>query len=294
MYWNGPLFPICVVPLKLLDLPKARRYEPQNACIYCGTTGQPLTLEHIIPYALEGDLELPAAVCQLCQKTTWWAENECLREMFLGARTHLRIRTRRKRQRPTTLPVGVFDGPPELPMDMRSSNFRWLELPVDQHPHAIMLPTLPHPGMLVDRVDGRGLTLTGTMMHLLRAPTHPGSGENHVVIQKLVPDAFARMLAKIGHGLAIAELGMNSLVPILPDFILRRRSDFSSVIGSSKFGRFGRTNLVEASLHLEQGFVVARIQLFAKFGFQAYEVVTGNYKGPIRNWSSSARALRQL
>lgn len=263
--------------MKILDLPRAKLYPPQHRCIYCDSTGSPLTLEHIIPYALQGDLELPEAVCTECQKPTWWAEQTCLHEMFLAARTHLDVRTRNPKARPTLLPMGVFDGSPgdSPPENMAQANFRWSELPIDAHPGAIILPIIPRASVLAPRSDDGNLVIQGMQTRILRPTPRAPDGQRHMVLQPFNPEAFARMLTKIAHGLAVAELGSATFAPLLPDFILRRRHDYAAVVGMTRFGRLKRGRLVHASLHLELGYIVARIQLFAQFGFAPYEIVVG-------------------
>lgn len=45
-----------------------RTYPPVGRCIYCGTKEGDLTDEHIVPFALGGNMILPKASCIPCQR----------------------------------------------------------------------------------------------------------------------------------------------------------------------------------------------------------------------------------
>lgn len=264
--------------LLLGPLPRAKVYPPAGFCIYCGNTDPPLTLEHIVPYSLEGDLELPAASCPSCQKATWWAENTCIGEMFLAPRTHLRVRTRNPSRRPKTLPMGVYDTPPpgeSPPIDMGSANFHWREMPIEDHPSTIILPQLPEAGIFSGKSYPGSMDVVGLQIHVLRPAPEPAPGESHGTFHPFTTEAFPRMLAKIAHGLAVAELGRDAFVPLLPDFILRRRRDYDNVMETTSFGRGTKDRLVYCSLLFDRGFIAVRIQIFAQFGFKPYQVIVG-------------------
>lgn len=281
--------------MRIRTLPKRMKYAPVGHCIYCGSHHPPLTLEHIIPYALEGELLLPAASCDRCQRMTTSAERTCLREMFLAPRTHLNMKTRRPKHRPKKLKMGVYDGNIKdgLPKDMREVGFQWRELPLDEHPYAIMLPDMPQPGILNGRQDSGSFQLSGISFRLLRAPpTASDPSQQNVIMQPLHTGAFPRMLAKIAHGLAVAEFGEDTFVPALPEYILGRREDYSFIMGSVSIGKSKKKDHVACSLHFEGGYFTAHIQLFAQFGFRPYQVVVGKPKGE-GNWYSRTIAWTQ-
>ena len=83
----------------------AIRYAPVNRCIYCGTIEGPLSEEHIVPFALGGEHILQAASCRACAKITAALEQSICRAMLGNFRVRMRLPTRRKKERPTTLPV---------------------------------------------------------------------------------------------------------------------------------------------------------------------------------------------
>jgi hypothetical protein len=75
-----------------------------GVCIYCGTD-QNLTDEHAIPFALKGSRTLKDASCLACNAITTRFERSILRKNMLAVRTVLGLPTRRKKNRPTELPL---------------------------------------------------------------------------------------------------------------------------------------------------------------------------------------------
>jgi 5-methylcytosine-specific restriction endonuclease McrA len=188
--------------MRIRDLPVARRYPAANRCIYCGSTEPPLTLEHIIPYALEGDLEFPQASCERCRIATSRAEQICLRAMLLGPRTQLGVRTRNPRNRPATLRIGEFDRSEDgsAPADMQAANFRWNDLPLAEHPTAVILPCMPEPGIFSGRTDAGDFPYVSLDTYPFQLP-HPGpEGREQAVLVPFRPDAFAKMPWGRSHG----------------------------------------------------------------------------------------------
>jgi hypothetical protein len=73
-------------------------------CIYC-PSAEELTDEHVIPRALNGNLILRAASCKRCATITSAFELKVLRDTLGPARAMMKLRTRRKKDRPKTLPM---------------------------------------------------------------------------------------------------------------------------------------------------------------------------------------------
>ena len=61
---------------------RATMYAPVGKCIYCGSTQEPLTREHIIPLSLGGSLVLPRATCHTHANTTSTFERSIARVMY--------------------------------------------------------------------------------------------------------------------------------------------------------------------------------------------------------------------
>lgn len=93
------------MPPSKLVLPKS------DHCIYCGSIDQ-LTVEHIIPYALGGRIELPNGSCRVCAKITAQIEQSVARDHLQIPRAIGGVQTRRRNQRPneTKLKLEFSDG----------------------------------------------------------------------------------------------------------------------------------------------------------------------------------------
>jgi hypothetical protein len=92
---------------------------------------------------------------------------------------------------------------------------------------------------------------------------------------------FARMLAKVAHSYAVAELGLGSFSPLLPDLILGKSSSAPFLVGGDASGP---STAAEPDLHnvylqdcLTDGvpYILAAIRLFAFAGMPRYHVVVG-------------------
>lgn len=94
--------------------------------------------------------------------------------------------------------------------------------------------------------------------------------------------SFARMLAKIAHGFAVATLGAESFVPFLPDLILNDRGmEFLRFIGSMEsFGELAAGDIIHQFTMLREAagdrrYLTCHLRLFHSFGAPAYRIVVG-------------------
>ena len=92
-----------------------------------------------------------------------------------------------------------------------------------QGPRILCLPLLPRPGILVGRAMANDLLCERMMIWSGFAPFHEPFTESHLTFH--IP-AFIRTLAKIAHGYAVGELGIDGFHHMLPTVILK---DFSKV-----------------------------------------------------------------
>ena len=174
---------------------KPKVYLTEGRCIYCGNQDDPgsLTREHVIPEGLGGGLLFLKASCKKCEKVTGQFEQECLRTNFSVYRTIAKFPSSR---------------------------------PPLKTPRGLCLPRLPRPGLLVGRPPGADLICDGAMIWSGftpgEAPERGPFAFNFV--------AFIRMLAKIAHGYAVGELGMDSFSHMLPDVILWKRPELAQTL----------------------------------------------------------------
>ena len=86
------------------DLPVLRNGRPIGECIYCGSTSG-LSDEHAVPYAINGPWTLLDASCPDCCNITHRFERDTIHGLFPAMRAVFQMQTRRKKNRPTTLPL---------------------------------------------------------------------------------------------------------------------------------------------------------------------------------------------
>jgi hypothetical protein len=117
---------------------QGRKYDAIGRCIYCGSDGgaDGLSDEHIVPYSLGGHAALKRASCRACAAITSEIELYLGRHIFHQLRSHVRAPSRRKL--PSALPATVI-------VDGQETT---IELAVDDHPFALMLPTWDYPGIM--------------------------------------------------------------------------------------------------------------------------------------------------
>ena len=272
-------------------LPESKTYLPgAGRCIYCWPTKlstEGLTKEHIIPKALRGNLILHRAACRDCASAiNKQIENPTLQRMWSTPRTHLKMPTSKPR---TTLPYGTWVATtPELPENMEEVDFKFEELPLEEHPNTIMLPKFAPPGLLWGTQPSSTFTLTGISAY--RDPNAPNpalAGLWGAEFQPFSPDAVCRSIAKISHSAAVAEFGFDAFVPMLPDIILGRDPNISHLVGSTLTRGRRREALHEITLFVSRGHLLAKVQLFAKYGLQPFVAVIGRALPPLSNWNIS-------
>jgi hypothetical protein len=247
-------------------------YPAANQCIYCGDKKPPLSKEHIIPLGLGGSFQLPKASCESCRKATHQFETICLREGFLNFRTHLKLPSRRPKDRPTHLPLRRKD----------ESVSRLV--PIADHPNFLVMPEFfDQPGIFL------GLGPTSLILCKWNMYEDKIANQTLALMQgkisvdvKFSPVAFCLMLAKIAHGTTWAEFGSKNFIPFLPDLILRKNPDLASyLIGQAPTNRtISHSNMMhECQVYLQEhnlGHVVGvYIKLFSSIPTPTYSVVVG-------------------
>lgn len=198
-------------------------------CIYCGATAA-LSDEHILPLALGGKLVLPGASCRRCSAITSEFERRVLRGFMLDARTVGKFPTRRPKERPSSIPLDVD----------RRNGFEEMFLRPEEHPGLLLLPTLARPGLLEGRRYKLGVDVIGIETILFGTPPSEVQANLKAAAIRRTANidatAFARLLAKIAYGAAVAAYGPIPLdeVPVLP-LILGTQDDASHWLGSAPF-----------------------------------------------------------
>ena len=258
------------------------RYDPVGRCIYCGKLRPEVSLhnEHIIPESLGGTLTLPDASCDICAKETHAYEGQCAGRLYAPIRSQLGFpskRTLRNRIKKFTM---SFDG---------------VRRKIHQD---------EYPGIVISFVNGLPGVLVGTppaedYSGGISIATLPGFGERLNKLRAKFParevsfmpefsiDHLGKMLAKIAHAFATAELGYGNFRPHLLDIILNRPPLYiSQYVGGIRDVEPPLGNdLHEIEIDktgLGKGhYVVVRIQLFADRKLPTYYVVAGELAGDV-------------
>lgn len=256
---------------------QSKVFPSPGRCIYCGDTQSKLTDEHIVPLSLGGTWVLKKASCTPCAEETARFEGNCARGIFGPLRVRNNLPTRRKKERPSSLPLTRL---------LATGAEETISLPVADHPGACALFPFPYPGALQGREESDAAT------EFESRPWVGGTqvGPNAVEVGKklggigliLTHDnySYARMLAKIGYSFAIAHLGPNFMDPTCLDLIMGRVTNWAHWVGGDldcppPCGP--RMHILQAGIQGE--FCVVAIRLFANIGAPQYYAVVGRRRG---------------
>jgi len=195
-------------------------YPPLNRCIYCGTVEDPLSREHIIPYALGGKLVIPRASCPEHASITSQVELEVTRMGYGYHRATVGAPTRRPGRHAEVLSSTV-----EVSGKDPSGATVTRTVPIAQIPPYQVIPRLSPPGVLAGRPAGadgsfRLETHIPESNPLRRLRERLGLIEICSPVRSFPFTPFARMLAKIAHCFAVAELGSSAFSSRLLPLIL--------------------------------------------------------------------------
>jgi len=256
-------------------------YPPLGRCVYCGETTYsrnafarkyPLGAEHIIAEGLGGTLELPEASCQECEKATGaMVEGDVLGRTMKAIRVHFRLKKSGSGPFPKTLPLQA----------KVLGQQKTIEVPIEDYPIIFVMYAYAPPD--IDRVDGMPMVTAAVLARVKH--------DERLLFQKYGIGEFAtpyldnvmlcRMLAKIGHALAVAELGSAAFKPLLIDLI-KTGSDRRTMrfVG----GALNSVPVPPNTLHYlalgyekikNRTYVVAHVRLFASYDAPTYAVIVG-------------------
>jgi hypothetical protein len=253
-------------------------------CIYYNTARNKLTTEHIIPLGLNGPWKLLEASCETCAGITSGFERAVLKKTFGTVRTALDFPSSRKKDRPLELPLSI----------KRGGKTEIVYLPVKDYPAVIVMPHFEAPAYLDGRTDEH-LRSTGFTGVQIGGPPIEDVGrrlsaQGIVLNSKFEPvGAFARLLAKIAYGCAVAAVGCDLSrfkdVYVLPA-ILGKSDDIGRWVG----GMGNHQPPPESDLHfikfyVDDGDLRVHVRLFAQYDVPEYVVVV---------WRIPQRALTEL
>lgn len=251
------------------------KFSSIEKCIYCGETSN-LEDEHIIPYGLGGSAILPKSSCRECAKTTGRIEQFVLRGEMWGVRSALGLSTRSRR-----------DAPKELPLKLIKNGIkREIMLPLDQHPIVLLFPLFNPPGIITGDIP-KGITLRylaqiGFGKNLKNVLRDEGADDVEFTHTYKILE-FAKMLAKIGWGMAAAEGKLDKVDP--DNSVISAFMAETSSIGYWVGAYPGELKPDEGTLHTVQiysdeklGLLIAKIKLFSFSHTPEYGVVLGKLR----------------
>lgn len=278
-----------------MALPKFE-FDPVGRCIYCRKLEKEvsrLTDEHIIPEGMGGELVLPKSSCDDCSKHTTRFEQNVQRIMLAATRAHFNLYgKRRKATRPTEFAVHLDDGEKQIPLQ--------------EYPYSLFMPLLDPPRILACLPIEPELPDLTEPERIWKWSSPDANEQGKKILQRTPSKTlkitqqiwlsdFYKLLAKIGHSYAIAQLGYSSVQPLLNGLILAPKRAHTHGATSYIGGAFDRfRNRVETikenndpyTLHMcecnfENGngkALVVRIQLFSHIDAPVYDVVVGVWK----------------
>lgn len=254
------------------------RYQQVDFCIYCGDSTAKLTDEHIIPFGLGGVHILPKSSCKACATLTSKIELQCLRDIMGQIRAKRHMPSRRKKNRPTELPVYLSDG----------DNSGTIEIKVGlaEHPTILFLGKFPIARCLVGIPYYEYPSVLSTPWFFGPTPEEliefaEKRGKRGIGGGAFEPGAFSRMLCKIALGFAVGELGSKSFAPLVLDQISGKSKDINHLVGGSLDEPPPAEKETLHSIRWEgkrigwRNYVVVYIRLFADLGAPIYHVVVG-------------------
>jgi HNH endonuclease len=182
---------------------EGKRYQGFGRCIYCGATGN-LKDEHIIPLSLGGNTMILKASCAACEKITSYLDGYLARDTFNEYRSHVGLKSRRPKNRPTSL-FASFRRPDGSEVVREFS-------PKDQ-PYVLLMPIWNVPGIAVGRQPSPVFDRTHGHLYLFTSPeVHKWFSDEDLklgVWPYINYSTFARAIARIAYCQAVANMGLH-------------------------------------------------------------------------------------
>ncbi|EGL53070.1 hypothetical protein MAMP_00219 [Methylophaga aminisulfidivorans MP] len=197
-------------------------YEAAERCIYCGTVNDSLTREHIIPYALGGELVLPKSSCDTCQKITSKNELIIARQLYGLHRAYEGIKSRRNKN------AGKLNEYLEVTGVDNNGRKVTENILVRDLPSFQIIVKYTQPGLLSGKesqftLESKFLKQGETKLTELRVKL--GWSKISLRSPTANPHSFSKQLAKIAHAYCCAELGHDGFEPLLIEHILDKTAE---------------------------------------------------------------------
>jgi len=263
------------------DYTDTHRMQPAviQRCIYCGSTEEPLSKEHIIPASLGGAWTLQRSSCKDCAIITSAFEKEVARGPLWPARIYLNIRSRRKHKKaPSYFSIEVegIDG-----------EHKKIKVPADQFPIIVPFPIFPLPAYINPDDYSSGVSVVTHYHYSLGRDigeiTRDLGVKQVIVNSSYSPHAFALMIGKIALS-SVYGTGEIDLVQDpsgLANAIIGKTNDIGRWVGTSNGTLINCPNLFHLTAtqkHQKTGLLIVYVKLFAHWPLPVYCVVIGKLK----------------
>ena len=216
------------------------------------------------------------ASCKNCEKETHSYEYTVCRRIYGNFRIRYNVRSRRKKERPSHIEIGTI---------ANDGTLSKLLVPATEHPVTLFLYKFEESDYLKGNREEDSkfnwVPISIFSKNELDELIKKYNWDQKIEI-KMVPEEFARMLAKIAYSFAVAEVTLEGFTPFqqLIDVILNRSNNISYLIGGdwdipdpdpAGFHHMGMTYAVR------DGYVdvIIEIRLFPAFETPLYRVVVG-------------------
>lgn len=262
-------------------------YPAIGHCIYCGALeydpaqpGSKLHEEHIIQFAMNGNLVLPESSCRKCEHETHKYEGVVARTIFGDFRMRHNLRTRRRRQRPTHIQIGTKtpDGKTGVAL-----------VPIEEY-HATLFPYVFKKAGIFrgqSQFDAPDPTFAYIMKSIADKSVLDRLIQKYnwdgIVRSRGEPIALARMLAKAAYSYAAAILrpGSFRVHPLLMDIILNRTDHVDFLVGgeADEFppqANAGHVLQISYDGIVPNVLVIVGVRLFGSLPMPIYHVVVGD------------------
>src|SRR6266849_3154075 len=261
----------------LMDASHRHTFPSVGRCIYCGTTTAKLSEEHIIPQSINGYYVLPEASCDTCAAHINLFEQQMIGGTYLPLRLRLRLRSRKNRKR-NSLSARITD--------FASGAEEARSMPYTDFPDVYAGFHTPAPGIMLgippnDTIPFRiHLRTLRTKIEGL-AKEFKLTPQRGFLLTKFYPSAFLLLLAKIAHGFAVADFGIDSFLHRLTPLILNKQTadTLPYLIGCDERPLEPTHRLHEIGFGSTEikgiTYCLVTVRLFAMLGSPRYVVVVG-------------------
>jgi hypothetical protein len=250
------------------DNVQGKRFPGYGRCIYCGSTGV-LKDEHIIPFSLGGNAVIKNASCGQCE--TSYLDGYLARSTYNEYRAHVGLKSRRSKERPTSLPATFVkpDGTQEVRM-----------FAAKDQPYFLMMPIWHLPGIASGKVPSAIFEIMQAHAYEYIPADLKKSAEMHDeqirAEGQINYSAFARAIARISYCTAVSYLGLDGFDRMdLPALILGTYPSIPHYVGVMRNdpeppGPHGSMHRIDIQEYTQAGNVywLVSLRLFSHSSFE--------------------------